>query len=106
MPQEARGQFWTFTNEEIIKRSQVYVKAAVSKAIETRNEMLKKWGVGRLPRQQPAPTPAAQPPQPRDQTPPPPPAPRPSPVAPAPNTQSDQIDHRAKSLAGLLGNRT
>lgn len=102
MPAEARGQFWTFTNEQIIDRSKGYIKNAISKGIEERQSILKKWNFQRAPRAAAPAAPAAPVPPPAPRADVPPPAPRPSPINPAGGPPASTVDPRASTLANLF----
>jgi hypothetical protein len=93
-----RGEFWTFTNDEIVKRALAGVKGAIKQVIEHKREDLKKRGYVR---QRPAPA------APAPVTPPAPtshPAPRPTPIPAGTPPATPGVDAGARSLAGLLNN--
>lgn len=101
MAPEARSQFWTFKNNEIVDQSMRSIKMAIKGAIDQKRQEMTRYGFQRPVRAAGQAAPATQTPP----TPPtpgsPPPAPRPGPI-PNNTPPSTGVDPRIASLAKHL----
>lgn len=94
MPQEQRGQFWTFDNKELLKVAQRGIKPVIMQSIAAKKKELEAAGYSRA--FQPAPAAPATPPTPTPRT-----NLRPSPIPNAPSA-APTIDARASSINSRL----
>ncbi len=92
-----RGEFWSFTNDEIMKRAIAHVPKTLAKTIEIKQEALTKRGWVKKPAAPAAPAAPATPPPPGS-----PPAIRPSPVPGGGNPPAKEVDASTRSLAASL----
>lgn len=96
IPAAKRGQWWTFSNKQIIERAKGAVKATLTEAIRIRQEYMEQRGYKR---QNGAPAPAAPNVEPKDT----PRIPGSSPVAaPGPSDEPADGNHLGRKLVGML----